>query len=71
MDEVKTVSTGVKIMQRRNNYPAAEYLSGTGAGAPKIRKKIIRKISQRQKLAKNQLTASNTILRHCRKHTIP
>ena len=60
-------------MRREKFYPAAEYLSGAGAGGPKNRKKIER-ISLCRKMshsAENQLTAPSTTLILFHKQTIP
>ena len=62
-------------MRRQNKYPAAECLSGVGAGGPKIRQK---RFSEKTHTAensgtvqKNQLTAPNIIHIPCQKHTLP
>ena len=43
------LSDGGKIIRRRNNYAAAEYLSRAGAGGPKVRKKLSKTVAQCRK----------------------
>ena len=45
----KITGGGVKIIRRRKNYAAAEYLYRAGAGGPKIRKRIPKIVAQCRK----------------------